>query len=577
MDSTNINYGLDVTKATTAQMVVSGTTLADRSINFPNANNRRVNSVVNAASADFTFSLDRGATGLRCAEGSVRYNISAVTQVTVVSAGGNLTAGQSSAQSNNITATVNLINRCWQEQKLLSDGGNTLPGVTAKYGAGVAVSTSTSNQWIAVISNNDSSSIGLTGKVSMFKRNDTTDAQGRTVQTWNHCQTVTMQSAIHQKPLGAVAISPDGTRLAISAPLNNVDTVNNVGVVEVWNNSNGACSGSGWSRSQTINSPDGNQLNPNAPNSGEQRFGSRLILTSNRLIVSAPEAYARLGAVHIYNFNTGNSSYEYSSTLKHYRRRIRSFTTSNTAFGSSIALSGNILAVGAPQNAIGNTSGDGYVQTYDLSNLQTQTSTDSANQDRYLNIPYIVANAEIDPVDSATFLPAAGVTTRSGMRFGESVALSGNRLVIGAIYRRNGTLATSPRAGAAYYYPDYTASGTVYRIPADANDDNHGTAVALTTNGVLVGAPRVDSEVGIIFYYRNPTANSPSVAYRLKNWSAHSDLMNFGESIAVAPNVTGQEGDFWLAVGAPTTPRPSSGSGEAYVYKLRNTLTGSSR
>ena len=582
MDPTNANYGMDVTKST-AQMVVSGTSLASGSITIPNNQNRVISSVVNSVSTDLSFRLNRDASGFRCADGSVRYNVSAITRVTVVSAGGNLTAGRESATSSVVSPTLNLVNRCWQEQKLESDGGNSVPGVTAKYGAAVAASASVANPWIAVISNNDSSSVGLTGKVSLFKRINSTDSQGRTVQSWNHCQTLVMSSAVNQKPLGAVSISPDGTRLAISAPLNagtnNYYTgTNNVGVVEVWNNSSGACTSSGWTQSQVIEAQPGDSLSPNVANSGEQRFGTKLIITADRLIVSAPEAYARLGAVHIYSYNSTNNSYVYFKTLRHYRKRIRSFATSNTAFGSSLSLSGDILAVGAPQNAIGNTSGDGYVQIYNLANLGAEVvSTDAANLDRYLNVPYINSIAEIDPVDSATFFPAPGVATRSGMRFGESVSLSGNRLVVGAIYRRNGNLATSPRAGAAYYYPNYTTAVTVYRIPAQANDDNHGTSVVLTPNGVLVSAPRADSEVGTIFYYNNPTANSPAIAYRLQNWSKHSDLMNFGEAMAIAPNTAGLDGDLWLAVGAPTTPRPSSGSGEAYVYKVRNTRAGGTR
>ena len=253
--------------------------------------------------------------------------------------------------------------------------------------------------------------------------------------------------------------------------------------------------------------------------------------------------------------------------------------------GMSVALDGNTAVVGDPYETAGSYDHGGVVYVYTWSGASWSqqaelTASDAAAGDWFgwsvaVSGDTVLVGAPNKNVSGQDFAGAAYVFTRTGTSwsqqkelsdpaatyedwFGTAVAVSGDTALVGA------PGATAGGAGGAYVY---TRSGTTWSgptelsDPAAANGDDFGCSVALDGGTALVGA--YDKTVSSL--------EDAGAAYVFtgagSSWSEQSELTasdaagddTFGTSVAL-------EGDTAL-VGAPDkTVSGQSNAGAAYVY-----------
>jgi hypothetical protein len=242
-------------------------------------------------------------------------------------------------------------------------------------------------------------------------------------------------------------------------------------------------------------------------------------------------------------------------------------------FGTSVAISGNYMVIGAPyeDSASGLINGDSSDNSASATGAAYIFSFDGFNwaQEAYLK----ASNAE------------------AGVLFGNAVAISGSTVVVGA-YRENGdsdSTASTPnsnaiQAGAAYVF---TRSGgtwaqTAYLKASNAESfDNFGAAVAIDGGTIVVGGIYEDGDTnstaenannnttraGAVYVYRGFGENWNLDAY-LKASNAESNDY-FGNAVAISGNtiVVGaieEDGDANSMVNAPNNAATEAGA--AYVF-----------
>jgi FG-GAP repeat protein len=199
-----------------------------------------------------------------------------------------------------------------------------------------------------------------------------------------------------------------------------------------------------WNQEQELTASDGASL---------ARFGLSVAMNEETIAVGA-DGDAELGffsgAVYVFTFD--------GSTWTQQQKLHAHDPQESASFGYHLAMSGDTIVIGAPQNQVGNhTLGAAYIFT---------RSSQEWLQDRKL-----VAK------DSDTF---------DG--FGLRVAISGDTIAVGSADDHD----AAPNAGAAYVYKRNGQSGWSLQeklFASDAaKDDAFGNAVAVSNNTVLVGA-----------------------------------------------------------------------------------------
>ena len=246
-------------------------------------------------------------------------------------------------------------------------------------------------------------------------------------------------------------------------------------------------------------------------------------------------------------------------------------------FGISVAISGDSVVVGSMFNE---SAGSAYVFVRSASSWSQQaklTAADAAANDNFGNSvamsgDTVVVGASRDD-DAATNSGSAYVFVRSGIawsqqaklkidygaahdRFGVSVAISGDSVVVGVPYADDG----GSDSGSAYVF---VRSGTTWPLQAQltaadaAGSDRFGNSVAISGDTVVVGS-YLDDDGG---------ADSGSVYVFVRggtNWSQQAKLTaaaagdEFGYSVAISGNA--------VAVGGIGDDGRGEDSGSAYVF-----------
>lgn len=193
-------------------------------------------------------------------------------------------------------------------------------------------------------------------------------------------------------------------------------------------------------------------------------------------------------------------------------------------FGTSVAISGDVAVVGAPQ--LSNETGAAYVYRFDGAAW----------------------------VQEAKLLPSDG---QDGAQFGYSVAISGDTVVVGAPSYANGVYLF---AGAAYVYR-YDGSGWVEEgklLASDASyNDNLGWSVSIDGDVVLAGAQHKAGK-GAAYVFRRDGGSWAQEAKLLA--SDGGSNFYFGYSVSIS-------GD-GAVVGAEYAAAHGKRPGAAYVYRL---------
>ena len=264
----------------------------------------------------------------------------------------------------------------------------------------------------------------------------------------------------------------------------------------------------GWAQSAELIPPS--ELHYNA--------GAAVALDGDTAVISAqndnigdPDDY---GAVYVYRRDGDAWPIE---------QRIPSGLLQST-FGTSLAVRGDLLAVGDVGSSVGDSTG--RVRTF------TRTGTVWSEQ------------ALIQPAES-----------EASDEFGASVALSGNSLIVGA---RGATVGIEAAAGAAYVFEQ--AGGNWQQqarliAPAPLQGAMLGASVAIAGDTALVGIGAASRGVGALVFVRDGS-----------DWSLQASLAL--PTLPAAPSfaVVALSDDASIAVVAVSSTT-ADGDGAAYVYR----------
>lgn len=237
-------------------------------------------------------------------------------------------------------------------------------------------------------------------------------------------------------------------------------------------------------------------------------------------------------------------------------------------FGQTLALSGTTLVVGAPDSAVGGRAGVGLVyvftktaagwrQTGQLEGSGT-FAHDGFGQSVAISGSTVVVGAKGDASGAGhayVFVRAAGwrqaaelqgSDTVAGDGFGAAVAVSGNTIVVGAAALRTG--------GRVYVFDN---SGGSWRQTAELSGshsgpyDGFGEALAVSAGTVVVSALLHAALSGALYVF----------SHTAQGWRQTAELGGplaksyFGKSVAISANL--------IVAGATGSP---SGTGWAYVF-----------
>ncbi|EGB09976.1 hypothetical protein AURANDRAFT_52803, partial [Aureococcus anophagefferens] len=263
----------------------------------------------------------------------------------------------------------------------------------------------------------------------------------------------------------------------------------------------------------------------------EDYFGRSVAVSGDLVVVGANQNDAAgidSGSVYVFRTTNGGASWTQVAKL------VASDAAADDEFGGSVAVSGDLVVVGADEN---DAAGSAYVfRTTNGGATWTQT-------------------AKLLASDAA-----------AGDRFGYSVAISGDLVVVGAFYDDD----AGSNSGSAYVFRttnDGASWTQVAKLVASdaAATDYFGYSVAVSGDLVVVGAYGNDdagSKSGSAYVFRttNDGASWTQVAKLVASDAAASDY--FGRSVAVS-------GDL-VVVGAYGNGDAGIGSGSAYVFRTTN-------
>lgn len=278
----------------------------------------------------------------------------------------------------------------------------------------------------------------------------------------------------------------------------------------------------------------------------EAYLGWSVAISGDILAVGAPfeneGALVAAGAVHVFVREGA-----------HWRRQARIVpnpVSANDGFGHSVAISGDTLVAGAPYED--NAAGAAYVFV---------RNGEHWNQQAYLK---------------------AG-TPQAEAYLGRSVAISGNTVVVGAAFEDGG----GSNAGAAYVFTRSNGlwtQQTMLKASNPGTGDLFGYAVAISGNYIVVGAPGESSDgssqgdnsaqaAGAAYVFELAFVIGSAPVWQQRAWLKADNAESFdtfGDAVAISGRT--------LVVGAPGEDGNANNigaSGAAYVFvRGSNPLTG---
>ncbi len=320
------------------------------------------------------------------------------------------------------------------------------------------------------------------------------------------------------------------------------------------------------------------------PNPGEgaaeDNMGYSVAVSGDTAVVGAylndEAAAADAGSAYVFVRSGGTS-------WTRQQRLVASTPTVNANYGYAVTISGDTLAVGAPFEG-----GSGAVYVYTRSagvwTLQQRVvSTDIQPGDNFgisvsLDGNTLVAGASLDSTPTLNtgsayvFTRSAGTWSQqqrliasdaaTGDQFGTAVSISGERVVVGAPKDTN---AFGNQAGGAYAFTRNTGvwtQTTKLSPPTGTSEDEFGTSVAINGTSAIIGQPFFNgvagSNSGRASVFLETTGTWNFQAHLLASDGAADDF--FGHSVAISGDlaVVGAYVDDLTAV---------VNAGSAYVYR----------
>ena len=391
-----------------------------------------------------------------------------------------------------------------------------------------------------------------TGAAYVFVRDET---------TWSEQAYLKAENADDSDELGnAVAISGDTIAIAVvnedsSATGGSADnSVPNSGAVLIF-----VRDGTTWSQQAFLKASQ-------AGNSDQ--FGASLALSGDRLVVGADqESSSATGGESNNDANLAGAAYVFERNGETWSQQA--FLKANNAarfdrFGSSVAISGDTIVIGARDEESSATGG----------------SDDNSEFDS--------GAAYVFVLDGTTWTQQAFLKADNAGaddEFGGSVAISGDTIVVGASLEDSefgGNDNSASNAGAAYVF---VRNGITWSQQAMLKGDNtegndrFGTSVAISEGLIVVGADREDgsligggydntvSSSGAVYLFRRSGTTWNQRQY-LKASNAESND-NFGGAVAVSEGtlIVGAIREDSNAIDNPAN-NDESAAGAAYIFQL---------
>jgi len=366
-------------------------------------------------------------------------------------------------------------------------------------------------------------SVALWGDVAMigaqFNDEADTDAGAVYVYTydglsWNFAQKLMASDAASGDRFGS-AISLQGDRVVIGAPLDNAPAGDSGSAYVFGHN------GSVWVEEQKLTAGDGG---------GGDFFGRHLDLDGDRVVITADgddDLDSDAGAAYVFDFN--GSSWQQTDKL------TASDGLAFDGFGSSVSVDGDRLIIGAMLNdESGTSAGKAYVFEFNgssWSETQKLIASDGAAQ----------------------------------ALFGAAVDLRGQRALIGASRDNGGATAS----GSAYVFEHTGVAFTESQkltVPGVPTSGQFGRSVALLGDRLLVGAHRDDEAVissGSVYVFDHDGAGWQQNDVLLASDAAFGDQFGFAISHSNGRIITGAYQDDDLG----------DQSGSAYVFQSTFTVS----
>ena len=265
-------------------------------------------------------------------------------------------------------------------------------------------------------------------------------------------------------------------------------------------------------------------------------------------------------------------------------------------FGKSVAISGDLVAVGAP------------MEDHDSTTILTSLASDNDNSSNSGAVYVFRRNSGTGNWEFKSFIKAANNETGASDQFGTYISLNSTTLAVGVPLEdsnvqgiSNGTTAsaddTVPQSGAVYVYTSSDSGDTwaqqsyIKAINAGSND-SFGASVGVSGETLVVGAPKEDSDhtsitngssitgdnnsgsnAGAAYVYTRSGSNWSMQAYLKASNNSTSIESEFGTSVSVSGDliVVGSPKEYADQTGntngtGSDTNTGSSESGAAYVY-----------
>lgn len=257
------------------------------------------------------------------------------------------------------------------------------------------------------------------------------------------------------------------------------------------------------------------------------KFGTSLALDGDRVVVGAPFGGAGVsatGAAYVFDLNTGEQK----------AKLLAPDGVAGDFLGGSVAIRDGIVLVGAPAHSPGGIStGAAYV---------------------------------FDGTSGALLFKLTASDGVAGDSFGGSVALGGGVAVIGAIGRDD----LGSTSGAAYVYSLSTGQEIAKLLPEDGSTfDLFGDAVAMNDQVLAISSPGengfgIGQDIGAVYLF--DTQSFAERAKLIPSGIGPEDQLGF--SVAL-------QGDYIVA-GAPWDDEAGSNAGAAYWFPIDSELLSSS-
>jgi choice-of-anchor B domain-containing protein len=299
---------------------------------------------------------------------------------------------------------------------------------------------------------------------------------------------------------------------------------------------------------------------------GAQSYGSAVAATADQLLVAEPTTETRPGTIYVFE-RAGDGSWSVVQELR------ASDAAPGDYFGRSVAVDGDVLLAGATVKD--SSRGAAYVfhrgDDGEWSQAQRIQPDDIATEDSFGRVVAVrggvaaIATWGHDDGAGAVYLyerdPASGSWSRSdklsveglsGAYFGSSIALDGDRILVGAFRKNQG-------AGAAYLFQrgDGTGWEQVASLEPRGLGQNSlfGASALLDGDEAVVAAPGVDGFTGAAWVYRYDAEEEA--------WSSTGRLLPFDgpQQAQFGASLARVGGEVW--VGAP-----NAGGSEGRVYRF---------